>query len=248
MNLITISFGAGSAPSSLWTTIFTGLAVALGGGLVLFGLNWLREYLMAKWNRHTEAEVLAFSLASELDRLISACYGVANDPQEEDRETGEWEPTAKSPSLTWGENLKWSSFPRSLHYRIRALPNKIDAAKKSCQNAAEYGDGPPHYNDYFREREERFSWIGLEACALRQELSDHYGVEMIQRGEWDPEESFKGKIAEAEKMKAILANLPEPGFLRKKIPIEELEKRRAALGTALEAARGKMVARHSQWT
>ncbi|MBY5413502.1 hypothetical protein HFO98_34970 [Rhizobium leguminosarum] len=240
MSFFEITIGHSAPPASLWMTMLTGLAVALGGGIVLFGLNWLREYLMAKWNRHIEAEVLAFSLASELDRLISACYDVANDPQQEDRETGEWEPTVDTPTLTWGDNLKWSSFPRSLHYRIRALPNKIDAAVKSCQSEAEYGDGPPYYNDYFREREERFSWIGLEACVLRQELADYYGVEMIYRGGWDPEENFKEKIQKYAKQKEERNNWPVPDILRKKIPIEELEKRRAELTTALDAAINRM--------
>lgn len=239
MSIFEISIGSSSPPPSFWSAIFPGLVVALVGGVVLWGLNWLREWLMAKWNRHTEAEVLAFSLASELDRLISACYNVAHDPQEEDRETGVWEPTVGTPKLEWGENLKWAAFPRSLHYRIRALPNKIDAALKSCASAAEYGDGPPDYADYFREREDRFSWIGLEACVLRQELADDYGVEMIYRGEWDPEEAFKEKIQKYAKIKEELAQHRVHPFLVPKVPIEELEKRRADLGAALDVAKSK---------
>ncbi|MGO6883034.1 hypothetical protein ACCS44_29740 [Rhizobium ruizarguesonis] len=246
MNFISISFGAGSAPSSLWNTIFPGLAVALGGGIVLFGLNWLREYLMAKWKRHTEAEVLAFSLASELDRLISDCYEVVNDPQWEDPQTGVWESTVANPTIALGDNLPWAAFPKSLHYRIRALPMKIDVAVKSCAAEAEYGDGPPDYSDYFRERELRFSWIGLEATALRYELSKEYGVAYLDRGAWEPEESFKGIISKIEKQKEELAKARKNHpFFQPKVTIEELDKRRVALGTALEAARGKMVARHS---
>lgn len=240
MNLITISFGVGGAPPTLWSTIFPGIIVALVGGVVLWGLNWLREWLTAKWNRHTEAEVLAFSLASELDRLISACYEVAHDPRDRDRETGYWEPTVETPNLEWSENLKWAAFPRSLHYRIRALPNKIDAAIKSSAAEGEWGDGPPDYADYFREREDRFSWIGLEACVLRQELAENYGVEMIYRGEWEPEEGFKDKIRKYAKLKEERDNRPTPDFMLPKVDIAELEKRRAELGTALEAAKARV--------
>ncbi|MBX5160421.1 hypothetical protein HJB89_25385 [Rhizobium sp. NZLR8] len=240
MSIFEITIGHSAPPPSLLAAIFPGLVVALVGGIVVWGLTWLKEVTMAKRNRHTEAEVLAFSLASELDRLVSACYEVVNDPQEEDRETGYWEPTVDTPKLTWGSDLKWSSFPRSLQYRIRALPNKIDAAVKSCAAEGEYGDGPPDFSDYFREREFRFSWIGLEASALRFELSKNYGVEYLDRGSWDPDDSFKEKIAKIEKQKEELAKARKNHpFFQQKVPIEELEKRRSELGAALEVAKAK---------
>lgn len=233
MSIFEITIGHSAPPPSIWSTMIPGLVVALIGGVTVWGLTWLKEVTMAKRNRHTEAEVLAFSLASELDRLVSACYEVVNDPQEEDRETGYWEPTVETPKLAWGSDLKWSSFPRSLQYRIRALPNKIDAALKSCSAEAEYGDGPPDFSDYFREREFRFAWIGLEASALRFELSKNYGVEYLDRGSWDPDNSFKEKIAEIEEIKEKMRNRPEHPLFIKKVPLEELEKRRAELGAAL---------------
>jgi hypothetical protein len=239
MSIFEITFGHSTPPPSMWTTIGTGLAVALGGGIVLFLLNWVREHLTAKWNKQTEAEVLAFSLASELDRLISACYNVANDPREEDFETGISEPTVDTPVLVWGDNLKWSAFPKSLHYRIRALPNKIDAANKSCDAEAEFGDGPPDYSDYFRERELRFSWIGLEATALRHELSTVYGVEYLDRGSWNPEDDFKDKIAKIEAFKEKKRNRPVHPLSRPKVSIGELEKRRADLDKALNTMSAK---------
>ena len=240
MSIFEISFGSSAPPPSFWSAITPGLFVALVGGVVLWGLNWLREWLMAKWNRHTEAEVLAFSLASELDRLISECSEVVDDPRYEDPKTGMTEATVSTPMLTWGEHLKWSAFPKSLHYRIRALPNKIDIANKSCSAEAEWGDGPPDYYDYFREREFRFAWIGLEATALRFELSKTYGVEYLDRGSWEPEEQFKDKIAEVEKYKELLANHPEPSFMIRRITNEELEKRRADLNAALDI----MISKH----
>lgn len=227
----------------MWTTILTGLVVALGAGLVLFALNWLREHLTAKWRRQTEAEVLAFSLATELDRLISECSDVINDPRMEDPQTGMTEATVGIPSIAFGDNLPWSAFPKRLHYRIRALPNKIDAAVRSCASEAEYGDGPPDYSDYFREREIRFAWIGLEASALRFELTKTYGVDYLDRGNWNPEDDFKATIAKVEKHKAMLANLPEPSFMRRRVPIEDLEKRRADLGAAIEVATSKLKAK-----
>ncbi|MEY9198428.1 hypothetical protein ABIA16_003544 [Sinorhizobium fredii] len=240
MSLFEITVGPSAPPPSVWNTILTGLTTALVAGIILFLLNWLREFLTAKWKRHSEAEVLAFSLATQLDRLISDCSDVVNDPLTEDRETGITEATVATPSISFADDLPWTVFDKRLQYRIRALPNKIGAAVRSCSNIGEYGEGPPFYNDYFEERELRFSWIGLESCLLTQELSDKYGVEMLDRGEWEPEEDFKNLIEKIEKRRAIdKAAWRPPDFMLPKIPIEELEKRRADLARALDAATAK---------
>lgn len=238
MNFSVVSFGSSSAPPSVWMTILTGLTTALVAGIVLFLLNWLREYLTAKWKRHSEAEVLAFSLATQLDRLISDCSDVVNDPRTEDRETGETEPTVSTPSIGFADDLPWTVFDKRLQYRIRALPNKIGAAVRSCSHIGEYGEGPPFYNDYFEERELRFAWIGLEACLLTQVLANKYGVEILDRGEWEPEEDFKRVIKKIEEDRAV-EEVMWPDFHRPKVPIEELKKRHAALATALDAAQSK---------
>lgn len=240
MGFIEITVGNSSPPPSVWTTILTGLTTALVAGIILFLLNWLREHLTAKWKRHGEAEVLAFSLATQLDRLISACSDVVNDPLAEDRETGETEPTVSTPSIIFVDDLPWTVFDKHLQYRIRALPNKIDAAVRSCGHIADYGEGPPYYNDYFEERELRFSWIGLEACLLTQELADKYGVETLDRGEWEPEEDFKRRIQKIEQQRdADKAAWQPPDWAMTKLPLEELERRRSDLSTALDAAQSK---------
>ena len=140
MSIFAITIVNSATPPSIWTTIFTGLAVALGGGVVLFGLNWLREHLTSNWKRQSEAEVLAFSLATELDRLIAACSDVVHDQLYEDRETGIWESTVKTPEISFSDDLIWAAFEKRLQYRIRALPNKIGAAVRSCASIGEYGE------------------------------------------------------------------------------------------------------------
>lgn len=240
MSLIEITIGNSVPQTSILTTIFTGLAVALGGGVVLFSLNWLREFLMAKWNKHEDAEVLAFSLATELDRLVSECSDVVNDPQHQS-DTGIWEPTVSPPVIVFSENLKWSAFPKSLHYRIRALPNKIDAANRMCGHLADYGDGPPDYYEFFEERDFRFAWIGLESSALRWELSKTYGVELLDRGEWDPDDTFKLTIERVTKKRAdrdARWGVRDP-FLPE-VTMQELEARRLELGAGIAAAQARV--------
>lgn len=226
----------------MWSTILTGLTTALVAGIVLFLLNWLRKYLTARWKRNSEAEVLAFSLATQLDRLISDCTSVVDDPLTSDPETGYTEATVGSPSLLFADTLPWAVFDKRLQYRIRALPNKIDAAIRSCANIGEYGDGPPDYNDYFEERQIRFCAIGLEACHLSQELAEKFGVDILDRGEWRPEENFarvSGMIEE--RRNAREARWQPPEFLREKPTLAELEDRRRKLAERLEDA----IARHT---
>ncbi len=223
----------------------TGLTTALVAGVVLFLLNWLREYLTAQWKWHSDAEVLAFSLATQLDRLISECTDVANDPLTHDPETGYTEATVGSPSLIFAETLPWAVFDKRLQYRIRSLPNKIDAAIRSCSNIGEYGDGPPDFDDYFEERQLRFSWIGLEASLLTEELAAKFGVEMLDRGEWKPEENFKSTVSKIdERRKARHATWQPPDFMRDRLTLEDLEKRRATLALGLEDAISKQRSTH----
>ncbi|QKN14339.1 hypothetical protein HR059_07625 [Sinorhizobium meliloti WSM1022] len=244
MSFVEITVGHSAPPASVWSTILTGLTTALAAGIILFLLNWLREWLTAKWERHSEAEVLAFSLVTQLDRLISDCSDVVNDPLTEDRETGETEATVSTPSISFADDLPWTVFDKRLQYRIRALPNKIDAAARSCAHIGEYGEGPPYYNDYFDERELRFAWIGLEACLLTKELSDKYGVEILDRGEWEPEEDFRNRIDRIEKQRAIdKAAWRPPDWVLPKVPLDELERRRADLDRALDIAKAKVEAR-----
>lgn len=244
MSFVSIDL-SGTTATNVWSTILTGLTTALVAGIVLFLLNWLREYLTARWKRHSEAEVLAFSLATQLDRLISDCTDVVDDPLTSDPETGYAEATVRSPSLVFAETLPWAVFDKRLQYRIRSLPNKIDAAIRSCSNIGEYGDGPPDYDDYFEERQLRFCWIGLEACLLTEELAAKFGVEILDRGEWEPEENFKSTISKIdERRKVRKAAWQPPDFMRDRLTLEDLEKRRTTLAQELEAAIAKHQSAH----
>jgi hypothetical protein len=220
-------------------SIVPGLQTALIAGVVLFGLNWIREIVTARLKRRHDAEVVAFSLALQLDKLISQCSDVVNDEGEEDRDTGEWHAMKKFPTLAFPENTNWSSLQRKFQYRIRWLPNELDTAVHAIQEAAEIG-GPPDYYEYFQERQIRAAEIGLEALSIRQRLTDKYGVRPFDRGKWDPKDEFKAKIAVIERSRDA-AKIPWeiPDAFKPKIPMEELEKRRAALGSALEIAKAK---------
>lgn len=239
MNFFSFTIGsASSAPATWLSTILPGLTVALVAGVILFLLNWLREHLTAKWKKKSEAEVLAFSLVTEFDRLIAACSEVVDDPLHMDQQTGIWESTVKSPWIEWLDNWKWETFPKKLQYRVRSIPNKIYLANRSVSSLWDHGDGPPEYHDMFEERRFRYAWIGLEACLINETLVKDYGVPVLDRGDWEPEDRFKEVIQTITQQRKHDAShpWPMPHWLLPKVPIEELHERRAKLAVDLEAA------------
>lgn len=239
MNFFNFTVGAASpAPASWLMTALPGVTVALIAGVILFLLNWGREHLTAYWKRKSEAEVLAFSLATQLDGLISECANVVDDPLYQDPESQCWQSTVKSPTIIFPEHITWSVFPKALQYQIRSIPNKIDVAERNISSLGEYGDGPPDYDDAFDESGFRYAWIGLEACLINETLADKYGVPLLDRGEWHPADRFRSEIAKITKRRdeEKARKWPIPDFLLPKVPIEELHARHAKLTLDLEAA------------
>lgn len=244
MDLISISIGgASTAPQTWLSTVIPGVTVALIAGVVLFLLNWLREWLTDYWRKKSEAEVLAFSLVTLFDTLISECADVVDDPLQMDSSTGVWHGTVRPPTITFPDDARWTVFPKSLQYKIRSVPNKIDVANRNVASISEYGDGPPDYDDAFEERRWRYSWIGLEACMINDQLAEKYGVPTLERGEWTPEERFKREIEEIDtRRKEEKANhWPQPDWLFPEVPIEELKRRHSKLAMDLEVARNRII-------
>lgn len=239
MNLIGFTFGAApSTPPTLIETALPGLTVAIVAGIVLFLLNWFREWLTARLNRSSEAKVVAFSLVTEIDRLIAACAEVVDDPLHLDPETGMYETTVKSPWIEFPDSWNWGSFPTKLQYRIRSIPNRIYLANRSVSSLYEYGDGPPDYGDAFEERTFRFAEIGIEAIEINDTLTRVYGVPLLDRGTWNPLEYFSREMAKitARREKEAALERPVPGWMLPNVPIEELSARRTKLTRDLSAA------------
>lgn len=238
MNFINFTIGGAAAAPRTWlTTVLPGLTVAVIAGVLLFILNWLREWLTAKWKRDSEASVLAFALATQLDKLISECSDVVDDQLIEDPDTGEYEATTDAPKIEFPENWNWAAFPTKLQYQVRSLPNKIDVANRAIANNFEYGERPPYYGDAYQEREIRYAFIGLEACLINDTLAEKYKVPLLDRGAWHPAESFRTAIARVTKQReeAEAMRKKRPSFMLPKVSIEELRERLAKLSVDLEA-------------
>ncbi|KAB1086178.1 hypothetical protein F4V91_06855 [Neorhizobium galegae] len=241
MNFVNFTIGTSSAPQTWLSTVIPGVTVALIAGIVLFLLNWLRDWLTGYWKKKSEAEVLAFSLATIFDGFISACSNAVDDPLYQDPETQCWQSTVTSPTIIFPEHITWSVFPKALQYKIRSIPNKIDVAERNISSLGEYGDGPPDYGDAFEESSWRYAWLGLEAYLINEILADKYGVPVLERGDWDPADRFKSEIAKIDKSRneEKSRQWPVPEFMVPKIPIEVLHARHAMLTADLEAAMKK---------
>lgn len=237
MNLISLSFEAAPGSPTLLETVMPGLTVALVAGIVIFGLNWFREWLTARLKRSSEARVLAFSLVTEIDRLIAGCAEVVDDPLHV-AENGISETTVKSPWIEFPDSWNWGSFPTKLQYRIRSIPNQIYLANRSVSSLHEYGEGPPEYFDAFEERTFRFAEIGVETIEINDTLARAYGVPLLDRGNWNPREYFLGVMGKIAARRDEEQATPRPASYRMlpDAPIEKLTARHAKLTTDLAAA------------
>lgn len=75
MSLISISFGSSSPRTSPHMTIITGLVVALVAGIVLFFLNWFREWITGHLQKRRRAKMLGFLTNNSTRRTDFGLHG-----------------------------------------------------------------------------------------------------------------------------------------------------------------------------
>ncbi|TCA41713.1 hypothetical protein E0J16_34050 [Rhizobium pisi] len=241
MSILEITIGSSAPPPSLWTTILTGLAVALGGGIVLFGLNWAREVLMARWTRQNQAGVLAFTVASQIDQFVSKCFEVVADGYDFDPESGQVRDKSGSANITFSDDLPWGVFEKELQHRIRSLPNEIHVAERTLAKSWHDGDG--FLLDVLQEREELYAQIGLNALELNNILHKRYGVPLLDRKDWHPENAFRASLknfADHRDVASGLSGQIDLPDLSPGLSAEELQHRMKMLATDLQNAMGRV--------
>lgn len=237
---INLTNSAPAAPVSIWVTIMTGLAVAVGAGIVMFFLNWAREVIMARRHKDDEAAVLAFSIASQIDEFINSCYQVVEHGVYYDEEGGMNDGAKGAIKISFTDNHPWTVFDRTLQHRIRSLPNKVvvaDAVLDSIWDQ-EWSD----LDDVLPKRAELFAEIGLEAVKINAILHENYGVPLLDRKTTDPAASFTKLLDSFSNARAQNAvdpseqDIEDLAELPPQPSIEELNIRMAALGEALDVA------------
>ncbi|RFB99335.1 hypothetical protein B5K11_02570 [Rhizobium leguminosarum bv. trifolii] len=171
------------------TLIVTGFGVWLGAAKDIF-TEW--------WKRRRQTRYHAMLLAVTLDQLIDDCIAVSFDEGYPGAE-GVLHNTAPNPKIEWPAQLDWTLIPSDLMYRCLLLPGMIKSAAESASFIADNVAGPPDYEEYFEERQIRFSSIGLSAVHLLNRLKETYDVKYQDREHTDPQRDFEARIERAEK-------------------------------------------------
>lgn len=175
------------------------LVGAIGGGILTFFVQHWFELGTRKRN----ARHLAVRVVSILDAYLDTCARVVEDDglsYGQRDEQGYLAPQiATPPPPSFPEELDWKSIDHKLMYRLLLMPNEAQSANDKIASVEEYVAGPPDYEEFFEERQDQYSMLGLKAFELAQELRKAYGIPPQQFGNWNPVERITKAKQELEK-------------------------------------------------
>jgi hypothetical protein len=169
---------------SLWSGL-TGVFV----GSVLSGF---RDAWSARRTRAEHARYLAIRVVCVLDRYVGKCAEVVDDdglsygqrPNE-----GYLEAQVRTPDAPkFPDDLDWKSIEQTLAYKLLSMSNEAEAADGRIDFVSEYVAGPPDFDEYFEERRDQYSKLGLAAFTITQKLREKNKLPAQELGEWNPVE------------------------------------------------------------
>jgi len=174
--------------------------------LVSLLLGWILAILKDLFNNHLSkrerARYLALRVVYVLEMFIDDCLRVAKD---DGLLNGpDWQgclnfQTSYAKIDFQSLDVDWKSLSFDLTYEIINFPSKVEAAIDIIENAAEFGDGPPHYEEETEERRLQHARLGLLADELSTRLRAKYNIPNKER---DVTKSFDKLIDEVEKFRA----------------------------------------------
>jgi hypothetical protein len=174
----------------------------LAGVIVGAGLTTLKDvYLQARKDRKT-LQYLAVQVGFALDDYVRGAVNVVCDDGLDDGqrdEQGCLQPTAQYPVIRPETfEVEWTSLPADLMHEVFDLPIRTKDAISAIGQVAEYGVGPPDYEDFFEERVIQFSSLGLHAATLADRIWDIAGLPSRRSAPgWDPIEELQARSARA---------------------------------------------------
>lgn len=241
MNLVSVSFGGGSQLSFAWS-----VGTAVAAGVILFLLNWWREWLTDRLKRTSEARVLAFTVSSQLDEFISQCSALVSRGFDFDPESGSVRDKAKPVKLSFSPNLPWSVLDMTLQHRIRSLPNEIDVIEHTLSSL--WAEEDSDLLDVLEKREELYAQVGINAFNINLILHKQYGVPLLNRRHWRPEKIFENSLEKFAQFRDVVDTLKKHVELDELMPAasdEELRQRMSRLTLALQDAQKRLQAARS---
>ena len=160
--------------------IIIGLVGVVVGSILTLAKDLLNLYL----NRKERAKYLAIRVTFQLESFVDECIEVARD---DGRVMGPDEQGCiqlyTSPASISFESLDvdWKSLPIDLMYKILNLPSNIKNAEERISGVADFGSGPPMYEEETEERRLQHVKLGLVADDLSKELRIKYNLPERER-------------------------------------------------------------------
>jgi hypothetical protein len=177
--------------------LLIGLAgVVLGSILTVF-----KDLFNLHINRKERARYLAIRVTFLLERFISDCLEVAKDfgQMMQPDEQGCIQFYTSEASISFDSlDVDWKSLPIDLMYEILNLPSVVDVAINKISIVAEYGSGPPNYEEETEERRLQHIHLGILANKLANRLREKYKLPTKTR---DFSESLLELKSEVEKLR-----------------------------------------------
>lgn len=173
--------------------------IATTGSLIVFGLGWLKEWLLSGKKQKIEAQHLGIRLVLVLDKLVADCYNAVNDPLVID-EQGYTHSTVPNPEFALPEGGDYRALTTQLMYDIMSMPNRLNAIKEGMDSVGEQSS-PPDYEEYYRYRDENLSKLGLRAIGQIESLCTKYKIPPPERPSfYDPKEGLLARLERIEEI------------------------------------------------
>lgn len=163
--------------------LFAGLlGVVLGSILAV-----TKDIYLDRRSKKVRASYLAIIVVGKLDRFVRSCSDVMHDEAYTD-ENGVLKPLVSTPDIKMEEvDVDWKSLPPDLMCELMGFPNHVFMADRAIRHVWEYGDGPPDYTDFFKERTRQYKRLGRKALQLSSRLRSDYDLPL--------DESFTDALA-----------------------------------------------------
>jgi hypothetical protein len=201
------------------------IAASIGATAGLIGvvigslLTWIREAWSARRIRTDHARYLAIRVVCVLDGYVGKCAEVVDDDglsYGQRNEKGYLVPQVETPDAPkFPEDLDWKSVEHILAYKLLSMSNEAEMADSKISSVSEYVASPPDFEEYFEERQDQYSKLGLAAFAITQTLREKYKLPSQEFADWNPAERLRKARQEVEEVRQeryqrIAASLPPP--------------------------------------
>jgi len=178
--------------------------IGLSGVILGAILTVLRDLLNNHLTSKKRAEYLAIRVTCIFDRFVASCVLVAEDDgmiYGRD-EQGCIEFHTKFPKIDYQSlDVDWQSLPFDLMYEILNFPSHIEESDGVIESTAEFGSGPPDYEEETEERRLQYAKLGLLADSLSTKLRSKYNMPSKDYKDWSPVGYLKKTIDKIEEIR-----------------------------------------------